>query len=60
MNECKEITKSKIEGDKCHESVLCEHSERGGFLPSEVIREGYVSVKLIIKDKVQFVYKGIK
>ena len=49
-----------MEGDKYHYSVLCQHSEKGKFLPSEVIREGNASVKLTVKDKAQFTYKGMK
>lgn len=40
--------------------MLCGHSEKKEDLSSEVIKGGYVSVKLVIKHKVHFVYKVMK
>lgn len=49
-----------MEGNKYHYSVKCGHSEKGVFLPSDVIREGYIHVKLTIKDKKQLTYEVMK
>lgn len=49
-----------MEGNKYHYSVKCGHSEKGVFLPSDVIRKVYINVKLTIKDKKQFTYEGMK
>ena len=49
-----------MEGNKYPYSRQCGPSEKGVFLPSEVNREGYISVKLTITDKVKFIYKGMK